>query len=931
VTTSLALDLDDSLIIGRDEELGLLARLVDRHRQDGAALLIEGAAGVGKSTLLEHATGLARAAGYRVLRCAGVQRSSPIGFLALHELLHPLLNLTGTLPPRQRTALLSAFAMTERDAAVSPDRLLISVAALGLVEEAASRGPLFLAVEDLHWIDRSSADVLAFIGARIERPPVVLLATARTEDGAPALAAAPHQRLLLPALDPDAAAGLLRRVAGDLSAASHTRILREAAGNPLALREIPLALREFGIQRTTLRSRLPTTRRLERAFLEQLVNLPAGARRLLLLAAVADTIQVHDLMAAARELGLGMADLAPLERAGLVAVSQDRLAFRHPLLRSALHGAASTQEWRSSHLALAAAVPDGSRSAWHRAAATFERDEVVAAELETVAARARRRGAQAEAAAAYQRAALLSPDRDRRASRLALAAETARAAGMSVEAMEILEEVEGLAREPETVARVAHTRTVLSLTAGLSSSPDEDLDALSSRLAGPGEETHRVKVLWGAAVNARGRNLPARDRDRIRAALQAIDTTSPLKPVGLAVLAEPGRSGQPLTGLRAELPGLRAELPGLVPRLLDFPLGLLSLAIAAESLQDLDTALTAWELSGQLSHESGAPADEAQSLRGRANLLLLRGRLTEGLADAEYAVRMALDTGQPLVAGMALATAARAHVLLGRGAEADAALARGRDLIGDGGPFVLVSADARWAAGLRALEEFRHRDALLEFTYLEVHPTRAAWAVADRVEAAVRSGRGPSVLDAVERAANAAQACDCDFLRMLVARSRALLDPGAGAEAQHEESLRAGELAASPLELARSRLAFGEWLRRERRIVQAREHLALALDAFAAAGARSFAERARAELRAAGEVPGPGRPAARPGATLTAQELQVARMAVSGLSNREIADRIYLSHRTVSTHLYKMFPKLGVTSRLQLRRALADAGYEVGD
>ncbi len=390
-------------------------------------------------------------------------------------------------------------------------------------------------------------------------------------------------------------------------------------------------------------------------------------------------------------------------------------------------------------------------------------------------------------------------------------------------------------------------------------------------------------------------------------------TTSPLKPVALALLAPLGEHAE-----------LRAELPGLVPRLLDFPLGMMTLAIAAESLQDLETAVTCWGLSHELFRAQGKAVDESQALRGRATLLLLRGRIQEAVQDATHALRLAEDTGMLSITAMATSSLARAHALIGDAPAAGAAIRRCVEVMGIR-PVALASADVRWAKGLLALHTGQHRDALIEFMHVSVHPTRALWVVADATEAAVRAQRAELVRGSVARAEAVARAYSSSHLNMLVQRSQALLavHDGTDPDPHFAAAVESGQLSQSPLELARTRLLYGEWLRRERRDTQARRELSDALAVFTEIGAIPFVARATAELQAAGQaraesdVPVSVR--------LTPQELQVARLAAEGMSNKEIADRAHLSHRTVGAHLYRAFPKLGITRRTQLRDALARA------
>ncbi|KQO11996.1 hypothetical protein ASF06_03070 [Agreia sp. Leaf244] len=891
-----------------------MQRAAIRARPGGVAVLIEGEAGIGKSSLLAEISSRAVEANYTLLTCTGLESASPVGYGALHQMLRPLMRHVDRLPTRQREALQSAFGLADGS---SPDRLLVSVAALGLLEEASSSTPLFIAIEDLHWVDRSTRHVIEFIALRLGDAHISLAATSRPSwDGGTEVLAI--ERMILGPLSEAASRELLSDVSPHLTEAQRVRVLREAGGNPLALRELAIAV-TGPVKRTGLRSVIPTTQRLEQAFLGRLADVPERSQTLMLIAAVAEDLSMLDVLDAARLAGLDLDDLAPLEKAGMLRVVDKRPRFRHPLLRAAILGASPTGALQQAHSVLAQTVRDPARAAWHKAASSFERSEAVAQDLEDAGHQAQMRGALVEAAAAYERAAELSESQDARAARLARAADVSRAAGLGAEALASVEEAERIATRPETIALLATTRNGLSLTTGLTGHSPADIERTIARLTGPENADRRIEVLWAAAMTVRGRNLPPAEWRKIERQVRAIHTQNPLKPITLALMSPLGQVDE----------DLRAALPQLIPQLDQSPIGMLSLAIAAESLHDIETALACWGLARERFHERGAPADEAQALRGRATLLMLRGRIHEGLADAEFAARMAKETEQPLVEGMCVATIARGYATLGDAEMTAVTLRRQRELAMVH-PLAMATADSRWASGIVALAENRYRDALTDLTHMTVHPTRGLWAIADRAEAAVRANRADTVRDSIDAAERAARAYRSAFLGSLVARSRALLADVEGKSKDTEEHFAAavgmGEFSESPFELARTELLFGEWLRRERRPLEARPHLRRALDTFDSSGARGLAERAAAEMRAAGEAPRRG-VAGADLAPLTPQELQVAVLAARGMSNKEIADRVYLSHRTVSTHLYKTFPKLGISSRSQLRDALQDGGY----
>ncbi|MDQ7809785.1 AAA family ATPase [Amycolatopsis sp. A133] len=910
-------------MIGRTTELDELARVARSVTADGAAVVIAGEAGIGKTRVVEEFSELARADGFRQLRCTGLESEGHAGFAGLHELLHPVLDEAEGLPERQRQALFTAFGMADGPA---PEGLLIGLAVLGLLEEVAARQRLLLVVEDVQWLDPSTAEVIRFLARRLSAAPILLLATVRAAAGdAEPAKSLPGTHLTLGPLSEADSALLLDSVASDLTPARRARILQEAGGNPLALREIPVALRERGpAPDSPLPPLLPTTRRLEQAFLAQTAALPAASRRLLLLAAAGGEPTLSDLVAAARQVGLGPEGLDPLERSGLVEVWQGRVRFSHGLLRSAVYGAASSIERADAHHVLAAVAQDPMRAAWHRAAAAGARDENIAAELEAAGMGAAQRGALAEAVNALERAAALSPEAAPRARRLAAVAELARQAGRTNDALGAVQQARPLATQPAVLVELAGTEIVNNLMSGLPSPSERGLVALARRLAGPAGDDHRaerIRLLWATAVQLALRPGGQHNAAEVMAELTKAgpNLRDPLQLIGLALLDPLGYASQ-----------ARPRLETLLPPVLTEPRVLLSLGLAAETVQDLPTALAAFAAGRTHLQRSDALGDESHLLAWLACQRVLAGSLYEGVADAAMAERVATELGLPAVAAAAAASGALGLAWRGERTEAVAALAR----IGEQSPDALwtsTTARAAWASGHLALQQRSYRDAWLELRKVSADRTTALWALGDFTEAAVRSGKAESarrVLDGAERDAAWLKSPDLD---MLVQRCRGLLAADIKAGAHFEAALEHGRGGRAVLERARTQLSYGRWLRRERRAPDARDHLSAALYAFEEHGAEEWANQAAAELRAAG-VPTGRRPrAGRPGAgVLTPQELQIARLAADGLTNKEIADRIYLSHRTVGAHLYKIFPKLGITNRAQLREVMAALGVPEG-
>lgn len=435
-------------MIGRSAEVAVLTEALAGVGDAGTALVVDGEAGIGKSTLLSTAGDWAEHNGYAQLRCSGLQTQTEVGFAGVHELIHPLLTHADKLPRRHRNALMTAFGLED---GITTDRLLVSLAVLGLLEEAATRRRVVLVVDDVQWLDPSSLDVLAFVARRLTNAPLLMLCAERTTVGGPVPQLHGLPRLTLGPLPPADAAELLTQT---LRTGTHAvdvhlrqRILEQANGNPLAVIELTAALGERGSETIIFAGEpLPTSRRVERAFLTQLDSLPRDSRTLLLLISAGDG-SLTEISSAATALGLDFGEhLAPMEQSSLVNVGGGRIQVRHPLIRSTVYGAATLATRATVHLALAGAAADSTRAAWHRAEAAFGPDEPVAADLERAAEHARARGAGPESAAALRRAAALSPEAAQRVRRLAAAAEVARSSGLTAEAISILSEAEPLGR-----------------------------------------------------------------------------------------------------------------------------------------------------------------------------------------------------------------------------------------------------------------------------------------------------------------------------------------------------------------------------------------------------------------------------------------------------------------------------------------------------
>ncbi|WP_433132482.1 AAA family ATPase [Micromonospora sp. CA-240977] len=899
-------------LVGRDDELNRLIRNFESRPAEGTVTVVDGEPGIGKTALVDAAARAALAAGYAHVQCVGIRNQTSTGFAALGEFLQPLLGGLAGLPPRQRAALSTALGLSPGD---PPNRLMIGLGALGLVEEAACRQPLLLVVEDAHWLDRSSLDAIAFVARRLRHLPATMIITLRDDAHLPELRSLSAERIHLEPLRDYAITTIIDRCADSTAHSDHSRILRAARGNPLAALEMAASLERHPTDAViSFRPHLPTASRLENAFLDRVAGLPERSRALLLFAVAGEGMPLPEVMTAALGSGLTTEDMTPLERSGLVASTGTRITIRHPMLASAVYAATPATDLTRAHLQLAEATSDAGRVAWHRAAASAGQDESVAASLEEAARRAQRRGAQAEASTAYAQAARLTPRTPNRGRRLALAAQSAYMAAQMDAAGVLVRDAMELADDPDSIVRVANTRLSLSMVAGMPALETSDFRMLSRRLGGPtgrGYPEQRLSILWCAAINCRGSNLPREQWRTIESDLDEIDSSSPMKTLALATVAEPGRALL-----------LKPALPGLIDRVPQAAHSMIAVAIAAEAIHDSETARTAWHLGVEFGRRAGAPVDEAQCLRGRSTQRLLSGDLTGALADADQAFHTALNGGARHIAGMGAATAALAYVWRGDHQAAHMMLSfLGTTPAGFGG---IASVDEYWAAGLLALDEGRPEDAWAHLWRLRWHPIRALWSLADLAEVAVLTGRTDNVADRLHDASVQAAAFASPRLTMIVERAHALVSDGDEAAEHFGASVLAGINASAPLELARTRLLYGQWLRRNRRVDEARDHLALALHDFSEARAMRWAERAAAEVRASGmpvRAAG-GTRAHRP--ALTPQELRIAGLAADGLTNREIADQVYLSHRTVGAALYRVFPKLGITKRAHLRTALED-------
>ncbi|MFH8463217.1 AAA family ATPase [Streptomyces sp. NPDC017991] len=950
---------DGARIVGRDRELTLLTGLVKglssadptTELPGTGVLVVTGALGSGKSVLLDEACRTARAAGVRVLRCTGCEVEAGLPFAGLHQLLRPVLDLAQELPARQRTALLGVFGLdgdAEPDSARNP--LLTSLGALTLLSDLAARGPVLLVVDDAHWLDVGTLDTLAFVARRLEGEPVAMLVAAR-DTSVPAQFAREFPLLCVDPLDPADAGRLLDLQPEAPAGRARSRILDEAAGVPLALVELARAVAG---DPCAARDSLPLTDRLEAIFAQDLPALPPATRQLLLLAAAAETAELPLILSAAAP-DTTPADWHPAEHAGLIRIDGGHLRFRHPLIRSAVYQSATYAQRHAAHLSLAEVFTgDPDRRAWHRAAAVEGVDEGVAEELEDGAGRSRRRGGYAAAATALERAAQLSPDPADRARRLVRAATMAMYAGHPRWVAEITARVTALTEDPAVLAEASlRAGWALAVTtqfegslgyllpladAATDENPVLALDALATATTpayNSGEPAHREKILRIAE------RVPAQEDDTDR--LWILAGTDPLRHRARALaLLHADRNGTDRNGTGRDSAGRDsagrdgpAADEGSGP-VRDRPLSqLITWGAAAWVLDETGEAVQL--LSGALEHLRRSPTGGANATVAQALALAQyeSGAWTAARASLDEAYRTAAEGGlENVVAGAPLLGA----TLLALRGDSDAArTAVHRAVHGVDLPACRsLQVRAHYALGAAAQAEGDHAAAYDRFRAVftqdgePLHFHASDYHLADLAAVAVRTGRAEearAVLDAAGR--RHAESEVSPRLAALVDRAHALLAEPDDSERHFQRALARPTGDRWPFERAQTRLDYAEWLRRRRRATEARPLLSAALEVFENLGARPWTERALAELRAAGvnATSAPGRQTDL--SELTPQQLQIARLAAAGLTNREIGERIFLSPRTVGFHLYRIFPKLGVTARAQLRDVLPDALREV--
>ena len=903
------------LLVGRDPELAQLRAAVDGVTERGGTVRIAGNPGVGKSALLRAGAELAIDRGYTALSVRAAEGEAHLTFAALYQLLRPLLGRIDELPAGHRAALTGAFGLTEPGAATD-NQFFIALAALELIADAAAQTPVFIGVDDLSWLDDASRDAIEFISRRITDEQIVMVTTCRLNR--PPESTFGSLLLWLDALGPEAARELLRHEAPELPEADEARVLEAAAGNPLALLELAKVVGRAG--ESSVFTSIPLTQRLERAFAVRLDDLEPRARTALLVAALQDGDKLAETRAALARLTGDQdtrVDLDEVARLGMVTIDGDTFRFRHPLVRSAITQSATPDERRAVHQAFAATLgADPDRAVWHRALAAPAAQESLAAELDAGADRAAARGAPGLAEEWLRRAAELSSDDRRRGHRLLRAAELAFELGHHEAVSELMAQARALALDPSDYARLA----------GLDGAFDDgipgDEDTIgrlvraADRARRGGDEGLAAALLLGACNSAYWGAAGEDLRSQIRAGIEALglDGADP-RVMALHAEIDPFAAGARLVGQLARWASREVTDVALLG----------ALARTGFIVGDFERGMAFATRASDALRRQGRVALLTQALVLEAFAALYLGRWDVTLAACDEAFRFGFETRQPLWAacgrlGQGNLAALRGQVTgaldIAAEVEADAVKAGNRALLNG----------VQLIRGLAALGDGRPGDAFEEFRHM-VDPAdiayqypQCAWAIDYLAAAASLSGRGAEALGSLRHVGELAGGTTASGVVRALAYARAVLAADEDrAQALFDEAIRL-KASASPWYCGRVDLAYGSWLRRHRRIAESRRPLEAAQPVFDALGAAAWSARAVQELAATGRRA--RQHEADAWSKLSAQELQVVRLAAQGLSNREIGARLYLSHRTVGSHLYRAFPKLGVRSRAELHLAL---------
>lgn len=911
---------------GRASECETLGALLPTVRSGASEVLVlRGEAGVGKTALLRFLS--EAAAGFRCVHVAGVQSDMELAFAGLQQLCAPLLNHLDELPEPQREALNVAFGRGVGD---TPDRFLVGLAVLSLMAAAAGDQPLLCVIDDAQWLDQVSVQTLGFVARRLLAEPIGMVFAIRDR---PDLLAGLPELPIGGLSDVDARDLLESAVFGRIDERVRDRIVAETRGIPLALLEVPrhvsAAELASGFGATATHS---SAGALEDTYVRRIQALPESTRRLLLLAAAEPVGDAALFLRAAAELGIAVDALAPAEAAGVIEFGP-RMRFHHPLVRSAAYRAADLNERRAIHRALADATDprtDPDRRAWHAANSAAGTDDSVAAELEASAGRAQSRGGMAAAAAFLERATVLTSDPARRGARALAAAKAKRDAAAPAAAHELLAIAELAPLAELQRAEVARLRAQMEFARSrggdahaprLSEPASRLLDA-AKRLQNLDDALAREAYLeaLAAAMYAGRLGAPGALADVAEAALAAVDRgPEPQRPIDLLLTGMANRiAGDTTVGLgllrRAlELMCEQGQRSGQALQWMSLGLAIVQESAAGELWDDaiyhqLSSAVV------RQARDAGALTVLPPALAFRAGVHVLAGEFATAATLIEEAASITAATDYAPLRYHALTLAAW------RGNSADAAglieaAAADRTARGEGRVLGLTG----YLAGVLYNGHARYQDAFAAASQACGYEDQGfyGWCLYEMIEAGAHTGHADAAAAALQRLEERAGASGTDWGLGALASARALLADDDRADDLYTEAIERLERTRVVVHLARARLCYGEWLRRVNRRVDARKQLGQAHEMFTRMGAEGFAERARRELVATGEKV--RKQPVSNGGELTAQEAQIARLAGDGLTNQEIGAQLFISTHTVEWHLRKVFVKLGITSRRQLR------------
>ncbi|GAA1960740.1 AAA family ATPase [Microbacterium deminutum] len=898
------------MLFGRDAELALITEFM----QGGSAssspvLLFSGEPGVGKTALLDAASEIAEQAGRTAVRTTALEYEADLTFGALNQLIHPLL---GALPALDEIHRHAIAVISGLELGPPPTQLIAGAALLALTTEVARTMPLLIVIDDVPWLDLASGMALAYLARRLRGTTVLLLVAARSELENLFVRSGFDAHILSPIDDASADSLLVSRFPA-LSANVRRRIRDEALGNPLALLDLPAALEgEPG----PLHETLPLTERLTELYARRLGDLPAGTRELLLfvvLAGAETSMAIDDCIPTPE----GRADLPPAERAGILRLNPrtGRREFRHPLIRSAVFELSTSEERRHAHALLARAFADDpQRRAWHLGQSASIPDEEIAGLLEAVSGDLLHAGNSTRATAAMLRAAELSPAPEDRARRVARAAYL----GSLVTGE--------LQSSPELLVGTQQNRTGAASIAAATA-------AAYHLLNGEGDAASAQRLLIAALTAHPGPLDPADE-----ATMEALQTlvfvcfyagraefwvdarrqfarVSTVVPETLALLDD--AFGDPARADASVISRLEAALDSL--QFTSDPVRITRIATAGAYLDRVGRARDAlWRVVDD-GRRGGAVTKEIEALLLLANDDYFSGDWDELERATTDGLRLCDELGYVLTSAPGRFMRGLVDAARGRDAAADSAA---EQLLIWAAPRRLYTL-AAYASHIRCMLQlphgrfesaYRHAASISPAGTLEPFLGHAVWVVFELVEAATRSGRRAEAAAHVEAAMDAGLGELSSRLHLLVGAASALTDSRHWRE-RFEDALATPGSERWMFDRARVELVYGEQLRRSHSPADARVHLSSALDTFRDLRAAPWTDRALRELRAAGGTETDAD-------ALTPQEAAVARLAATGLTNKQIAGRLYLSPRTVSTHLSRIFPKLGIMSRAALRDAL---------